>query len=414
VADETSVGGGARSLGARPPSPADPLRGRDILCFSTDWNWQGMAMGHLARLLARDNRVLWVDSIGYRRPTASPSDAARVVRKLRAALGPIREVLPNLFVVSPLIVPAYDRPGLRAFNRRLLRVQVARALRRLGFGRPVNFVFLPTAGMVAGDFGEEVVIYYCVDEFAAFAGVSPRAIAEQEADLARRSDLVVVTSAPLLRAKSPLNPRTVLVRHGVDFDHFRRALDPATRVPDAIAALPRPVLGFFGLVGADWVDVGLLARVADRFPGGSLVVLGLVATDVSALGGRPNVHLLGPVPYAELPAYCKGFDVALIPFRLNAVTLHSNPLKAREYLAAGLPVVSTAIPEVEAVGGCRIAAGEGSFLDEVAAALEDPGASRSRSEAMRQQTWEARLDELRAHLSGLAPRGTPGPAPGPT
>jgi glycosyltransferase involved in cell wall biosynthesis len=394
----------------RASGPADLLRGRDILCFSTDWSWDAMAMTHLMRLLARENRVLWVDSIGYRRPTASRSDAGRVMRKLRAALAPVREVEPNLFVISPLIIPLYDRASLRAANRRLLRVQVARALRRLGFGRPVNFVFLPTAGLVAGDFGEEPLIYYCVDEFSAFSGVSPRALAEQEADLALRSDLVVVTSAPLLRAKSPLNPRTVLVRHGVDFAHFRRALDPTTRIPDAIAGLPRPILGFFGLVGADWVDVVLLARVADRFPHGSLVIMGLVATDVSALRERPNVHLLGRVPYADLPAFCKGFDVGLIPFRINEVTLNSNPLKAREYLAAGLPVVSTAIPEVEVLGQCRIGVDEESFLDQVAASLDDPGPSLARSESMRQETWAARLDELRAHLSDLIPRGPGGGA----
>ena len=411
---QTSAGKAGRATGGQVgedgivSSPADPLRGRDILCFSTDWSWDAMTMTHLMRLLARDNRVLWVNSIGYRRPTVSRADAGRAMRKLRAALEPVREVEPNLFVLSPLIIPLYDLAGLRAANRRLLRAQVAQAMRRLGFGRPVNFVFLPTAGLVAGDFGEELLIYYCVDEFTGFAGVAARALAEQEADLARRSDLVVVTLTPLLRSKSPLNPHTVLVRNGVNFEHFRRALDPATRIPDAIAALPRPIIGFFGLVAADWVDVGLLCRVADRFPHASLVILGLVTTDVSALRERPNVHLLGQVPYADLPAFCKGFDVALIPFRINEVTLNSNPLKAREYLSAGLPIVSTAIPEVEELGHCRIAADEESFLSHVAASLDDPGPSLARSEAMRQEGWTNRLGELRAHLSDIIPRGRSG------
>lgn len=101
--------------------------------------------------------------------------------------------------------------------------------------------------------------------------------------------------------------------------------------------------------------------------------------------------------------------MGLIPFRSNELTRNSNPLKAREYLAAGLPVVSTAIPEVEMLGLCRVAADAESFVRQVAAALEDPGPGRARSEAMRRETWEARLDEVRGHLAGLG-HGAPGRA----
>ena len=109
--------------------------------------------------------------------------------------------------------------------------------------------------------------------------------------------------------------------------------------------------------------------------------------------------MLGRVPYADLPAYCKGFDVALNPFRINELTLNANPLKVREYLAAGLPVVSTAIPEVEVLGQCRIGADDDAFLREVEAALADPGPSPARSEAVRPESWAARLDEIRHHLA---------------
>ena len=127
--------------------------------------------------------------------------------------------------------------------------------------------------------------------------------------------------------------------------------------------------------------VRVLRAVARRFPHGSLVLLGKVAMDLSPITALPNVHVLGRKPYEALPAYCRGFDVALVPFPVSEVTLNANPLKAREYLAAGLPVVSTPIPEVEVLGRCRVAAGPESFAREVGEALADPGPSAARSEA---------------------------------
>src|SRR5687767_13945189 len=126
------------------------LRGRDIVCFSHDWTGDPLSMTHLMRLLARDNRVLWVNSIGYRSPTVSRADAGRAVRKLMAAAAPIREVEPNLFVTNPLAVPVYGRPFFQRLNRRLLILQIRRVMRRMGFRDVINWVFNPAAAPVAG------------------------------------------------------------------------------------------------------------------------------------------------------------------------------------------------------------------------------------------------------------------------
>ncbi len=395
----------------RPAAPAarpEALRGRDILCFSHDWNGDPLSKTHLMRLLARHNRVLWVNSIGYRAPTASKADLARAFRKVTAALSPLREPEPNIHVLNPLVVPAYGRPLIRRFNQSFLRYQVRRAMRRLGFRRPINWVFNPAAALIAGELGEETLIYHCVDEYTAFAGVDTQSLTDLESRLLRRADLVVVSADRLYQSKAKVNPRTFLVRHGVDLDHYRRAFDPATVVPEEIARLPRPVLGYFGLMGDDWVDLDLLVHVAERFPGGSLVLLGKVTMDVSRLQKLPNVHLLGRKPYETLPAYCKGFDAALIPFPVSEVTLNANPLKAREYLAAGLPVVSTPIPEVEVLGQCRIGADPASFVRQIEEALQDPGPRKERSEAVRHESWEARLAEVCRHLAAVErSRGRP-------
>jgi glycosyltransferase involved in cell wall biosynthesis len=184
----------------------------------------------------------------------------------------------------------------------------------------------------------------------------------------------------------------------VDFEHFRRALAPSTDLPAEIRALPRPVIGFHGLI-ADWVDLELITRLAQTFAQGSIALVGKTTTDVSALERLPNVHFLGRKPYADLPSFCKGFDVAINPFRINELTLNANPLKVREYLAAGLPVVSTPVPEVVQMKHCRIANGPDEFAREIRRALEDPGPSAARSELMRNESWEAKVDELRRHFA---------------
>jgi glycosyltransferase involved in cell wall biosynthesis len=348
------------------------------------------------RLLARNNRVLWVNSIGYRTPKVNRADFSRAWKKLTASRQPLREVEPNLFVLNPLAIPAYGLGMVRSLNRWWLRSQLVRAMRKLGFQKPINWVFNPTAAVIAGTLGEEELIYHCVDEYSAFSGVTPQAVLELEEQLLRKADLVIVSAEPLRESKGRTNPRTVLVRHGVDFAHFRQALDSHTQVPAEIASLPRPVIGFFGLI-ADWVDVELMAAVARRYSHGSLVVVGKATTDTAPLAALPNVHLLGRKPYAELPAYCRGFDVALNPFRINELTLNANPLKVREYLAAGLPVVSTDIPEVAVLHSCRIGKTREHFLEEVEAALAQPGPQLSISETMRSESWEARLEEIERH-----------------
>jgi glycosyltransferase involved in cell wall biosynthesis len=377
------------------------LHGRDMLCFGHDWGGDPLSKTHLMRLLARDNRILWINSIGYRAPTASKRDFGRVLDKLRAAQRPVEEVEENLFVLNPLAIPAYGVPLVQRANRALLGMQVRRAMFELGFSRVVNWVFNPTAAVVAGALGEDMVVYYCVDDFTAFAGV-PTELAALERTLLARADLVVVSSDALLQKKSKDSSRVKLVRHGVAFDHFQKALAAETQVPAEVARLPRPILGYFGLMAPDWIDVDLLMRVAERFSSGSLVLLGRVTMDLSRLTALPNVHLLGRKPFAMLPAYCKGFDVALNPFPLSEVTRSSNPLKVREYLAAGLPVVSTRIPEVERLAEVRVADSVEEFFGAIERALFKPGPNAARSECMRGESWEAKLDEVRRAVASVA------------
>ncbi len=385
-------------------STANVLRGRDMFCFGHDWSGDPLSKTHLMRHLAKDNRILWINSIGYRTPQASARDFRRAINKLKAVAEPVKEVEKNIFVLNPFAIPAYGVPGMREVNRQLLRLQIFRAMKRLGFKRPVNWVFNPTASVVAGSLGEELLVYYCVDEFTAFSDAGTKTMVDLEDQLIKRADLVVVSAQRLLESKGGKNPNTVLVRHGVEYAHFRKALLPETKIPDDIAKLPHPIIGYFGLMAADWIDIDLMEHIAKHFSGGSLVLLGKVTADVSRLSALKNVHLLGRKPFADLPGYSKGFDVAILPFPISEVTLNANPLKVREYLAAGLPVVSTKIPEVEVLGLARIAETKEAFCQQIEEAMKDPGPKAERSDSMKGESWEGRVEEVRRHVGALAPR----------
>lgn len=376
------------------------LRGRDIVCFSNDWDGDPLSKTHLMRILAQENRILWVNSLGNRAPRPTARDARRVLKKAAGALAGVREAERNIHVLSPLALPLFGSEIARSINRAALRLQILRAMRRLGFSRPIVWSFLPAAQWVAKSLEPALLIYHCVDEFSAFSDAPSRAVAEMEGRLVKESDLVITSAERLYEAKRAQNPRTVLVRHGVDHAHFARALDPELVVPEAMVGLPRPVFGFFGLI-ADWVDLELLGAVAAAYPSGSVVVIGRQRVDVGSLTRIRNVHLLGPRPYAELPAFAKGFDVALLPFCINELTLNANPLKVREYLAAGLPVVATGVPEVEQLGLCFIGRDREDFVSKLREALQTPGPRRERSEAVRGESWAARVEEIRGHVAAL-------------
>lgn len=375
----------------------DALRGRDLVVFSNDWDGDPLSKTHIMRILARDNRILWVNSIGNRAPKVNAHDAKRIVNKLKSFTKGIEEVEKNLFVLSPLAIPFYGNEAVRSANRSLLRLQIKAAIRKLGMKNVISWSYLPASAPVSGTLGEELVVYQCVDEFSAFSDTNGRHIAELEEQLLKKADLVITSAERLYQNKVKVNPNTVLVRHGVDFTHFVKATDPATPIPADIANLPKPIIGFFGLV-ADWVDTDAMAACAKAHPEGSVVIIGKVApdADMSALKAIPNVHFLGRKPYSDLPGYCKAFDVALMPFKVNELTLNANPLKVREYLAAGVPVVSTDIPEVRKVGLCKIAKDSADVVNKVNECLaEGTGPSRERAQKIFHESWDARVDEIR-------------------
>jgi glycosyltransferase involved in cell wall biosynthesis len=379
------------------------LEGNDIICFANDWDGDPLSKKHVALRLARKNRVLWVNSTGIRNPTASVRDMRRAWKKLAQSFRGCRAVSKNISVFSPLVIPFHGNRVARWVNRQLLTWSLRRACRKLGFQEPITYSFVPSSADVAGSLGERLVIYHCVDEYSKFTGTNETAILDMERRLMEKADMVVVSSSRLYETKRRYNPNTFLVTHGVDVAHFSTACLQSVATPADCAQLNHPVIGFFGLI-ADWVDIEVFRYLASSRPEWSLLLIGEVQTDISALRELPNVHLLGRRSYQSLPAYCKAFDVAILPFVANDLTAAANPLKLREYLAAGLPVVATPLPEILKLKPLvRMARTPEEFLNQVDALLKEGkrGPDHAVSALMERESWDQKVEELSGLITGL-------------
>lgn len=374
-----------------------------IIAFAKDWHEDPTSNHHVLRELAKTRRVVWLNSIATRTPSlASGRDVGKIARKLREfARGPVN-VENDLWVMTPLALPLPHSAAARHINRQILRATIRLARLRLGIDHFQLWTFLPNVGDYVGRLGENGSVYYCVDEWSLFGYLDAAQTVAAERALLAKVDIVFAINAALAEAKRAIHRATFVSPHGVDHELFARALDPSTSVPADIAALgSQPVLGFYGTL-RDWVDFELIAHVARARPAWSIALIGQELCDVSAIRGLPNVHLLGQKPHSELPAYCKRFDVGIIPYRIDDRMPFVNPLKLREYLAAGLPVVSTPVPEVEKFAPfAQTATTPEDFVAAVERALVDPATRAQRSAAMETETWSARVAQVVATIDDV-------------
>ncbi len=385
------------SPGAVSASGSIPLGQFAIIYFGNDWCAENRTSSHhVAERLSQHTRVLYVDSPGLRAPKANARDLRKLCRRLLSAARQPRCVGERLWQMSVPQIPFRRLPFVRRVNVALGRFLVKRALKRLGFARTLSWFAVPHPGFLANAFDETAVVYYCIDDYAALPDVDARAVAQMDAHLTSRADQVFVASSLMLQAKRRLKPSTVLAPHGVDVALFRTASDRQLPIAPGARNLRRPVVGFYGLI-EEWIDLDLIADLAVRRPRWTFLMIGRLAVDPGRLKALPNIVFAGPQPYRSLPNWARAFDVAIIPYRLTRQVVNSAPLKLREYLATGKPVVAVPAPEIERFAGLvRIARGPEQFIREIEEALStDTDADRARRiEATSTMTWDARISEI--------------------
>jgi len=380
--------------------------------------WESFAPGgairvgghHYAeRFLSAGNRVAWCAG------PLSPVNLVKTNAETRARFGlwrrggaPLHDG--RMFAYAPMTFlpyrpyPLFDHPFMQRMTLRATLPSFRKVLERAGFGR-FDLLWMSTGSpflALLEDVPHDLSIYRMSDDTAAFPD-TPRSFAGLEAEVCRRASLVLATARSLEARARALGARRVMyLPNACDPAPFESSTAPE---PTELRGLPRPRALYVGALDS-WFDTALLARTARLLPAWTFLLIGPARIDLGPLGRLPNVRVLGPRPYRDLPAYMRAADAGIVPFALGPLTHAIHPLKVYEYCAAGLPVVATPMRETAAMGAPIDLAGT---PEEFAAALERSRDERdARTPALRdyarRNTWDRRFAALQAEIGAASGR----------
>jgi GT2 family glycosyltransferase/glycosyltransferase involved in cell wall biosynthesis len=369
---------------------------RDVICFPViDWSYRLQRPQQLAIEMARRGSRIF-----YLMMSFAPSS---LTRPYLFWSSPTK----NVYIVQlrcPEPHPNLYKQLVTAEQADELRESLDALRENCDIRCSLSIVDLPFWHRIASGLSGNIVVYDCMDYHPGFLN-NEQAMLDEEEHIIKDADLVLTTSASLSNQIGMLRDNT-LIRNACDVSHFMPRPDqPVHRISK------RPVIGYFGAID-HWYDIDLVVKAARVFPTWDFVLIGRShGCDVTTAKSLPNIHLLGELPYADLPKFVHGFDVCMIPFKISDLTLHTNPVKLYEYLAAGKPVVGTAMPEIMigAEGLVYVANSHDEFIEKLAQALVDharPSYVKQRIEYAKQHTWAKRIDLFENALSELFPRVT--------
>lgn len=389
----------------------------DCILFATaDWDtpyWTNKQ--HTAVHLAKAGwRVLYVESVGLRTPkVGSGTDWRRIIKRLWRGLRGPRQVEERIWVYSPLVIPfRHDHPWVRKFNQGWLSHTVGRFIRRHRFSQPMVWTYHPYVLETKAWLDRHPatrtghLVYHCVDDLAAIPGIDSQAFLKEERSLLAQADAVFTTSHALHEKCSAHNANVLNTPNVVDFGHFAQAHEPGV-LPPELANVSRPRLVYVGALSDFKVNFSLLREVAMARPSWQVILIGSERegqrdAELAKLAELPNVHMLGHRPYEQLPALLAFMDVGLLPTHVNEYTRSMFPMKYFEYLAAGLPVVSTPLAFTrDHDAGLEVADSASEFVGAVEAQLAHGRFSLEQSrQLVGEHTWEARLVSMLTSVRG--------------
>lgn len=322
---------------------------KPIIVFGEDWGAHPSSTQHIVKVLGKTRPVIWLNSIGLRKPKLTPHDLKRLFNKVKSFLvnqstnsekgNNTKEVThidtsSHFLIINPLVMPCANSWFSLKLSKVILKWQLNLACKKLAIKDPIIWSSLPTAVDYLELFDNAPCIYYCGDDFNSLAGVDHKFVSDKEALLVEKSSYIFTASEKMLE-RFPQD-KTVNIPHGVNFKLFsKQVMYTPNDLPQG-----KPIAGFYGSISA-WLDQNLLVKTIKALPHWHFVFIGKVACNVDKLQQFSNVYFLGTRPHNDLPKYIQNWNVAMLPFINNKQIKMCNPLKLREYIASGTPIVTT-------------------------------------------------------------------------
>ena len=375
-----------------------------IVCIGGE-DWWYHNRGHfdfqIMRRLAQRWPVLFVNSLGVRMPSLKDNRLflQRMGRKLKSLGNGLVNVENQFWVFSPVMVPGAAGQKLSSWA---LGPQIRLAAAHAGIRTPVLWIHCPAGAPLAGDYAAAATVLQRTDRFEAFPEADPSVLAAHISHLKNRADLVIYASPQLMESETGSVKSQALVTHGVDLETFVAAGDASNSDPLDIAFLKRPRIGFIGGIDAHTFDIDLFLAVARALPGHQFVMVGGCSLP-DGWCGLGNVHFTGRKPYDEIAGYMAAMDALIMPWNRCEWIKGCNPIKLKEYLAVGRPIITTDFPALDRWRDLvYVADNADDFVTAIHSALARPIADRS--DVLRRlsvETWNAKADDVRRALFGL-------------
>jgi len=380
-----------------------------IVCFGgADWWYHNR--GHydiqMCRQFAKQIPVVYINSIGVRTPKLKEGSMffRRVLRKLASYQRGFVKIDNNFAVLSPLSFPG---KLARKLLKPIVNLQIKRSIKRMGISRPLIWVECPTAIDLALEVDAAGLIYQRTDRYEEFPGADPELIKDCDERLKQAADVTLYCSNLLYDEEKSQSKRACFIDHGVDFDSFLQAGTKTQSDPFDMKSIQRPRIGFVGGIDEHTFDAKLFNEVASKLPDMNFVLVGQCSLPPQWCE-LENVHLLGRKPYEDVPEYMAACDVLIMPWNDNDWVKACNPVKLKEYLAVGRPVVSSPFDELSKYSDCvNVARNADEFAQAIAKAINEPGNSTERQNRVRSHTWQAKARECQQEFQqqGLVMQG---------